>query len=107
MLKTFTGFKGKCAFAQVGNLKFAIIAKTDRELQLLWDAVMEEVPLDPRGIKAAILIEASTLPDRSTRPSAPTHEDALDRLNESLEGGQGPAQRPVNPITHNPADIEV
>jgi hypothetical protein len=71
ILKKFTGFKGVVAFAQIGEVQFALLATNPRQLQALWSHVMANAgPLDPAGIKKAILIEASTLPDH--RP--PTQE---------------------------------
>jgi hypothetical protein len=62
MIKTFHGFKGKMAGAQIGDIQFVILAPTARQLETLWSGIMT-TPLDPAGIKSAILIEASTLPD--------------------------------------------
>ena len=63
MLKTFTGFKGKVAFAQIGSAKFAILAKNTTDLAVIWRMILPGAEeLDPAGIKSAILIEASTLP---------------------------------------------
>jgi hypothetical protein len=73
MIQTFTGFKGTVAFAQIGDIKFAILAKNPRQLQILWQSIMAEAgPLDPAGLKKAILIEAKTLPParRQSRPAA-------------------------------------
>lgn len=88
-LRTFIGFKGKVAFAQIMDFKFAIVCHSDRELRSLWAEIMPSVPLDPRGIKSAILIESNNLPSQVGRvsPSAPAHEDNLDRLNAGLGGG--------------------
>lgn len=63
MLKKFTGFKGVCAFAQIGDIQFALVASNQRQLNILWTHIMETVPLDPAGVKKAILIEANLLPD--------------------------------------------
>ena len=72
MLKTFTGFKGKMAAAQIGDIQFVLLAKNSRQLEILWRHIMTEVELDPAGIKSAILIEAATLPD--ARPTSPTSQ---------------------------------
>jgi len=64
-LRTFTGFKGVCAFAQIGEVQFAILAASQREIDILWAGILTEAgPLDPAGCKRAILIEQCTLPDR-------------------------------------------
>ena len=77
-LRTFTGFKGAVAFAQIGNVSFALLAKNPRQLRILWASIMTSAPpLDPAGIKKAVLIEASLLPDGvktaldPVRPSRP------------------------------------
>lgn len=69
MLKTFTGFKGKMAAAQIGPVKFVLLAKNEKQLAILWAHILREVPLDPRGIRSAILIESNLLPDRKTIPN--------------------------------------
>jgi hypothetical protein len=62
MLTKFTGFKGVCVFAQIGDVQFAMIAQNKRDLEALWNHIMPEAgPLDPAGTKKAILIEASLL----------------------------------------------
>lgn len=62
--KTFTGFKGKMAYAQIGDLRFVLLAENSKQLAALWSHIMTQAaPLDPAGIKSAILIEAATLPD--------------------------------------------
>lgn len=62
MLKKFTGFKGLCAFGQIGNVQFAIVAKNRRDLEALWSHIMPGAgPLDSTGIHKSILIEASLL----------------------------------------------
>jgi hypothetical protein len=75
MITTFTGFKGSVAFAQIGDIKFAILARNTRQLQILWQSIMAEAgSLDPAGVKKAILIEACTLPparERSLARSTP------------------------------------
>lgn len=97
-LKTFSGFKGKCAFVCIGDIKFAILARTDRELQILWDGIMEGVPMDPSGIKSAILIESATLPEVGRRsPSAPC----------SVATGQAPSAPTITPITPLTTTIDV
>ena len=71
MLKTFTGFKGLCAFAQIGNVQFVLLAKNRRDLDTLWNHIMTEAgPLDPEGCKKAILIEAPLLTVAQTSKSA-------------------------------------
>lgn len=91
MLKTFKGFKGKMASAQLGKFPFVIMAANTRQLEILWQHIMRKVPLDPAGIKPCILIEAATLPDhKAISPIAPISPispipDALDRLNAELE----------------------
>lgn len=87
-LKTFTGFKGKIAFAQKGHIRFVLMAANERHLAAIWHHVMSGLPLDPAGIKPAILIEAATLPDhKAIGPISPISPipDALDRLNATLE----------------------
>lgn len=65
MLKKFTGFKGLCAFAEIGHVQFALVAKNRRDLDTLWNHIMPEAgPLDPAGTKKAILIEAELLSER-------------------------------------------
>lgn len=73
-LRTFTGFKGKIAFAQIDKISFVLMAKNTAQLETLWAHIMANAgPLDPAGIKSAILIEAAILPDvRPTRPTSPT-----------------------------------
>lgn len=86
MLKTFTGFKGLCAFAAIGNVQFVLLAKNKRDLEQLWNHIMTEAgPLDPEGCKKAILIEAPLL---SASPIS------------ALKGQQGdsPGQRPGTTI---------
>lgn len=62
MLKKFTGFKGLCAFAQIGKVQFVLLAKNRRDLEALWFHIMTEAgPLDPAGCKKAILVEAPLL----------------------------------------------
>jgi hypothetical protein len=62
MLKQYTGFKGICAFAQLGEIQFVIVATNQRQLQTLWDNIMTEAgPLDPAGCKKAVLVEAELL----------------------------------------------
>lgn len=71
MLSQFTGFKGAVAFAQIGDIQFALLASNPRQLQTLWSHVMANAgPLDPDGIRRAILIEAATLPE----PAKPAPE---------------------------------
>jgi len=63
-LRKFTGFKGVCAFAQIGEVQFAILAASQRQIEILWAGILTEAgPLDPAGCKRAILIEQATLPD--------------------------------------------
>jgi hypothetical protein len=77
MLKTFTGFKGSVAFAQIDKVKFALVCKNNRDLELLWAHIMPGAQaIDPRGIKKAILIEAAVLQapkgfNPSTQPTQP------------------------------------
>lgn len=76
MLKKFTGFKGLCAFAEVGNVQFVLLAKNRRELEILWNLFMSGAgPLDPAGCKKAILVEApllsSTKSTESITPISP------------------------------------
>lgn len=81
MLKQFTGFKGLCAFAQIGEIQFVILAHNKRELDALWAHIMTEAgPLDPAGCKKAVLIEASLLEGRapSPKPVAPITPDPID-----------------------------
>jgi hypothetical protein len=73
MLKTFTGFKGKIAFAEIGGVSFVLMAKNDRQLCALWSHIMQSVPLDPRGIKPAIVIESNLLPDKKN-PTKTHHQ---------------------------------
>jgi len=64
-LRKFTGFQGVCAFAQVGDISFSILAANPRQLAILWSGIMAEAgPFDPSGVKRVILIEQCTLPDR-------------------------------------------
>jgi hypothetical protein len=49
-------------------------------------------PLDPAGIKHAILIEAAALP--CTVPKLPPHQDALDLVNAALEAEERNPSRP-------------
>jgi hypothetical protein len=79
MLKTFVGFKGKMAAAQIGDVAFVILAKNERQLEIIWASLLANIPLDPAGIKSAILIESNLLPDRkvqaqSTEPNLLTKE---------------------------------
>jgi len=63
-MKTFVGFKGKMAAAQIGDIRFVILAQNSKQLAILWSHIMANAaPLDPAGIKSAILIEAATLPE--------------------------------------------
>lgn len=72
MLKTFTGFKGCAAFAQIGDVKFAILAKNSRQLAALWTHIMANAgPLDPAGVKKAILIESKLLPEPGRADGGP------------------------------------
>ena len=68
MLKTFVGFKGVCAFAQIDKVQFILVAKNEREMAALWLHIMK-IPLDPNGLKKAILIESKLLPDKKTKPN--------------------------------------
>jgi hypothetical protein len=64
MLKTFTGYKGKMAAGQAGEIQFVLLAANAQHLQILWASLMSDAdPLIPAGIKPGILIEAATLPD--------------------------------------------
>jgi hypothetical protein len=74
MLTKFVGFKGKCAFAQVDKISFVILAQNERQLSILWAHIMESVPLDPSGIKSAILIEANALPGKRAVTLKPVSE---------------------------------
>ena len=67
----FSGFKGKCAFAQIGNVKFAVLAANARHLTVLWSDIMPGVALDESGIKSAILIQPSDLPSSPTPTALP------------------------------------
>jgi hypothetical protein len=92
-MTTFTGFKGRVIFAQIGQIQFALIAKSPAQLRALWAHVMPDAgPLDPAGIKHAILIESSTLP--CTVPKLPPHQDALDLVNAVLEAEERNPSRP-------------
>ena len=96
----FSGFKGKCAFAQIGNVKFAVLAANARHLTVLWSDIMPGVPLDESGIKSAILIQPSDLPSSPTPavphatahsptpapPRAPAHSPTPTALPHSAQG---------------------
>ena len=84
----FSGFKGKCAFAQIGNVKFAVLAANARHLTVLWSDIMPGVPLDESGIKSAILIQPSDLPSSPTpAPSqSPAHSPTPTALPHSAQG---------------------
>jgi hypothetical protein len=64
MLKTFVGYKGKMAAAEIGEVQFILLAKNEKQLSILWAHILKEVPLDPNGIKSAILIESNLLPEK-------------------------------------------
>lgn len=86
MLKKFTGFKGLCAFAQIGNVQFVLLAQNKRDLESLWNHIMTEAgPLDPAGCKKAILVEAPLLTvaqaskpavSQVSKPAATTNNNA-------------------------------
>jgi len=69
MIKTFTGYKGKMAAAQIGEMPFVILAKNDQHLAAIWQLIMQDTALDPSGIKRAILIESSTLLTPAAKPA--------------------------------------
>jgi hypothetical protein len=76
MLKTFVGFKGTAALVQIGDIRFWILAETPRQLETLWLGILSEAgPFDAARCKRAILIEATTLPEKRAVTSKPeTHE---------------------------------
>jgi len=81
MIKTFTGYKGKMAAAQIGDTKFVLLAANSKQLSILWSHIMAQAgPLDPAGIKSAILIESATLPDARPAPSDPSDLSAPSTL---------------------------
>ena len=72
-LKTFLGCKGVVAFAESNGVKFAILANNPRDLARLWPVLLPAAaPLDPAGLKRAILIEAPVLrsPPRAEEDAA-------------------------------------
>jgi hypothetical protein len=71
MLRTFVGYRGKMAAAQIGRIQFVILAKNATQLRALWKGIMTQVELDPAGIKNAVLIEASVLPERPAASQGP------------------------------------
>jgi hypothetical protein len=74
-LKTFTGFKGVCAFAEIDNVQFVILANNERQLAALWLHIMK-FPIDLDACKKAILVESKLLPDKKVSsadsPAEPT-----------------------------------
>jgi hypothetical protein len=75
MISEFTGYRGTCAMAQIGKVKFCILAKNPKQLALLWEAVCKEAgPLEPEMCQRAILIEAKILPPKTTKRKSPVVE---------------------------------
>ena len=71
MLKNFTGFKGKMAAAEIGNIQFVILAPSQTQLAVLWESILPKAgPLDFAGVKSAILISPSDLPEASAPKAA-------------------------------------
>jgi hypothetical protein len=70
MLKTFVGYKGKMAAAQIdrpgsgGKIQFVILAKNEKQLSILWDSLIKSGSLDRSSVDSAILIRANILPGK-------------------------------------------
>ena len=77
-LRQFSGFKGSCAFAQVGEVQFAILAPNARQLGVLWQSILTEAgPLDAAGIQSAVLVSAADLPVGKVERTEPKATDAV------------------------------
>ncbi len=70
-LQTFTGFRGKAALMQIGNIKFLVLAKDTAQLEALHKHILPNSaePFNPVACQASIIIQSTVLPK-----SKPTHE---------------------------------
>jgi hypothetical protein len=65
-LKTFTGFRGVAALAEVGGIQFVIIASTPKQLETIYRSLMPACEFDPARCQKSIMIQAETLPAKKS-----------------------------------------
>ena len=65
-LKSFKGFRGVAALAEVGNIQFVIIAATPKKLGVVYTALLPNAPaFDPAMCQKSVMIQSSILPQQS------------------------------------------
>lgn len=66
-IKTFTGFRGFAALAEVDGIQFVILARTETELEMLYKILLPEAPaFNPGACQKSIMIQAKLLPEQKT-----------------------------------------
>ena len=63
-LKTFTGFRGVAALAEVDGLQFVIIARDAAELEAIYTKILPDAPtFNPAMCQKSVMIQSSLLPE--------------------------------------------
>jgi hypothetical protein len=67
-LKTFTGFRGVAALAEIKygdrSIQFVIIARDPGDLQAVYETLLPDAPtFDPAMCQKSVMIQASLLPE--------------------------------------------
>lgn len=63
-LKSFRGFRGVAALAEVGKVQFVIIAATPKKLAAVYTALLPNAPaFDPAMCQKSVMIQSSILPE--------------------------------------------
>lgn len=64
-LKTFTGFRGIACLAQVGNVKFVLVASTEEQLQDIYEHLLPEAAaFNPTMCQKSVMIQSDLLPEK-------------------------------------------
>jgi hypothetical protein len=70
-MTTFKGYRGHVMFLQVGNVKFFVLCKNQKQAQAIYSHIVPHAPpFNPEACTRAILIEATILPnERNQNPA--------------------------------------
>lgn len=70
MLRSFTGYRGVAALAEIGGVKFVIAARNLAELEAVYTELLPKAPpFNPDACQTSIFISSKLLPEPK-----PTHE---------------------------------